>query len=256
MATSLRLQQKEQLDNLALSGKALRKTLWSLKLINHFFGCHKQLIDGVVETILEDDYFLDNILGQIHGEENTIRIVDLGSGGGDCIMQLNQRFAKQNIVVNFTGIDGNPHSTKLARDRSDYLNTRFITADILSPDFEPPKNDVIMSSHFVYHFEDGALIDFLKKLQTTTTKKIIFSDLRRHKFSVFLFKWFRHLLPITSIAKKDGLTAIRRSFTVDEMHEIIKKSGITDYEIIKKPWFRMLVKINLNSNDTPKKTTP
>ena len=247
MATSLRIHQKEQLDDLTLSGESLRKTLWSMKLINRFFGCHKQMIDGVIEIILDDNYLLDNILGQLRGEENTIRVVDLGSGGGDCIMQLNQRFAKQDIVVNFTGIDGNPHSTKLAQDESDYLNTRFITADILSPDFELPKNDVIMSNHFIYHFEDDALTDFLKNLKHTSTKKIIFNELRRNKLSIFLFKWLRHVLPITSIAKKDGLTGIKRSFTIDEMHNIIKKSGITDYEIVKKPWFRMLVKINLNA---------
>ena len=247
MGYSLRLHTQEQLDNLSLSGDGLQKTLSSLKFINRLFGCHKQMIDGVVESILEDDYFLDNIVGQIKGEANTIRLVDLGSGGGDCIMELNRRFVKQDIVVNFTGIDGNPNSTRLAQDKSDYLNTRFVTQDILASSFEIPKNDVIISSHFIYHFEDHALIDFLKKIKKGTTRKIIFSDLRRSKASVFLFKWLRHLLPISAIAKEDKLTAIKRSFTIDEIHNILRSSGITDYKIIKKPWFRMLVKVNLNT---------
>ena len=115
MAPSIRVHKNEQLDNLALAGEDLEKTLSSLHFINRLFGCHRQLINAVIDTVVDDDELLQNIVGQIAGDENTIRITDLGSGGGDCILELNKRFAKNDIVVNFTGIDGNPNSTQLAR---------------------------------------------------------------------------------------------------------------------------------------------
>ena len=103
----------------------------------------------------------------------------------------------------------------------------------------------MISSHFIYRFDDMALVAFLKKLKSTSTRSIIFSDLRRSKLSMFLFKWLRHLLPISNMAKTDRLTAIQRSFSIEEMCKIIELSGISNYQVIKKPWFRMLVKINL-----------
>ena len=247
MSTTIRIDRKELLDNLTLSGDELYKTLSGLGIINATLGCHKQLVDGVVESILEDDYFLDKIVVQLNGGESAIRIVDLGSGQGDCVFALNQCFAKRNILLHYTGIDGNPNCTKIARGKATDLNIRFITDDIFAPDFTIPENDIITSSQFIHHFDDEQLINFLKTCKLISTRKIIFNDIWRSKTAIFTFKWLRHLFPISKTAKDDFLTAAQRAFTIDEMHQIMKASGITNYKIIKKPWFRMLVKINLNS---------
>lgn len=229
-----RLYKKEQLDNLSLSGKSLHKTLVSLKWINSLFGNHRLLKNSVL------DYCVAN------PDQESFRIIDLGCGGGDSMFSISKALRKKNINVSLTGIDGNPQSIAFAQSKNTLgYNFNFITADILSPDFSIPDTDILISSHFIYHFKDEDLILFLKKIQQKSIKHIIFSELYRSKIAYYLFKFFNIISPISSIAKKDGLIAIQRAFTIQELRMILKKSHLKNVTIHKKPWFRTLIKIDL-----------
>ncbi|MBQ4818543.1 methyltransferase domain-containing protein [Aquimarina sp. MMG016] len=232
MNPEIRLHTLEQLDNLSLSGKVLQNTLSSLKLINSIFGNHRQLSKAVLKYC------------KAQPNNKHIHIVDLGCGGGDCIYKISSKLKKHNINVTFTGIDGNPNSIAYAsQNNPDPKHINFITKNILSNDFMIPQCDLIISSHFMYHFTNQGLHIFLDKLKSEKIKHVIFSELRRSKIPYYLFRISSFTLPISEIAKKDGLIAIQRAFTDDELKNIIQKSNISKYEIIKKPWFRMIVKI-------------
>ena len=224
-----RSQSKEQLDNLSLSGSILHKTLSSLNFINSLFGTHRQLSNAVLRYCMSKK------------QKEHFKIVDLGCGGGDCIRQIAKTLEKNNFKATFIGIDGNAQSIAFAKTHHTYTeNTIFTTADILHPDFEVPECDLLISSHFIYHFKDDHLIEFLKRLKSKKTDTVIFSELRRSKWAFFLFKATNFLMPITRMAKEDGLKAIQRTFTIKELQRIIKNSEPTSFSVIKKPWFRML----------------
>jgi len=207
-------------------------TLKSLALINSLFGNHRQS-----QLFAKKESNLP--------KKDSLTLVDIGCGGGDCLRVLQSKLDHQKI--NYIGIDGNSNSIEFARNQTEATNIKFITDDILSPAFELPPNDLLISSHFIYHFEEEALIRFLKKTKETGTKKVFFSDLRRSRISYFIFKIAQHLLPINRMAKKDGLIAIKRAFTLNEMKNILQKSGFSNFEVRRKPWFRMLVTIHLNN---------
>ncbi len=234
MNPQIRLTASEQLDNLSLSGKDLDKTLSSLQLINIIFGNRKNLEKTLV-----------NYLKQ-RPNTKKMHILDLGCGGGDCINYLSKRLKKHHPKINFTGIDGNQESTAYAsRKNQDLGLINFVTADILDPDFMLPDCDVLISSHFIYHFSDQELVMFLKKLKSKNIKHIIFSELYRNRIAYFLFKYVSFILPISDIAKKDGLIAIQRAFSISELKKNIQKSDVTNFQIQKKPFFRMIIKIDL-----------
>jgi len=117
--------------------------------------------------------------------------------------------------------------------------------NILNPDFNMPHCDVLISSHFIYHFDTQELITFLQHLKSKNIKHVIFSELYRSKVAFYLFGFFRNLLPISTMAKDDGLLAIQRAYSILEIDAIIKKTGIKDYKIGKKPFFRMIITLNL-----------
>ncbi|WP_271784058.1 methyltransferase domain-containing protein [Aquimarina algiphila] len=236
MNPEVRLHTSEQLDNLSLSGKALNTTLRSLGVINRFLGNHQQLNKAVVHYT------------KTYPSTKKIHILDLGCGGGDCILKISKKLKKIGIAASFKGIDGNPESVAYAlQNNPDPLSIDYSTADILSKKFIIPDCDLLISSHFIYHFKNEDLIDFLKKIKSKKVKHVIFSELYRSKVAYYIFKRISSILPISDMAKKDGLIAIQRAFTVKELKEIIENSGIKKYSIIKKPFFRMIVKIHTNN---------
>ena len=227
-----RIHTTERLDDLSLSGKSLFNALTSLKFINRFFGNHRQLSNSVLKYC------------EAQSENKTFRIIDLGCGGGDSIYRISKKLHKKGIKASFIGIDGNPQSIMYASTiYTTSKNIKFITKNILEDSFSIP--DLLLSSHFMYHFKDDKLINFLKNIKEKNIKHFIFSELNRNKIAYHLFRLSIFILPISKIAKKDGLLAIRRAFTIKELETILHKSNVKTFTITKKIWFRSLTQIEL-----------
>ncbi len=228
-----RSHRNEQLDNLNLNGHILFNTLKSLQFINFYFGNRKQLLTTVLKLCKKSF------------SNSTVHILDLGCGGGDLIISLFKLFQQKKISSKFTGIDGNQHSIAYASQQKKTAPINFITADILNSNFKVPKCDILISSHFIYHFKDSELISFINQLHHSSVKTIVLSELRRNIFSLYLFKYTRHLLPISKMAKKDGILALQRAFTIQELDHILQHCNVTNYIIKRKPWFRMIAIITI-----------
>ena len=98
--------------------------------------------------------------------------------------------------VKFVGIDGNESILVYARNKNEnVIDLTYKQADILNPNFELEACDVLISSHFMYHFKDDALINFLKKAKKKVNLAIIFSDLYRSYTAYLLFKYAGFLMP-------------------------------------------------------------
>jgi len=192
-----RLHDPEQLDNLSLSGQPLKKALLSLKWINTVLGNHYILGKQVLSYCKKNNKL------------KKFRIVDLGCGGGDTLHYIAKKLKEEKIDAELIGIDGNPQSIEFARSNTKNINNlAFETMDILSPDFKLPQCDLIISSHFIYHFKDKALINFLKRLTSKNSKYVIFSELYRNKMSYYLFKFTRTILPISRMASRKWCSKI------------------------------------------------
>lgn len=219
---------KEQLDNLALQGEPLHKALQSLSWINYWFGNNRSAIESILFVYKK--------------RELPFRITDLGCGGGDVTAAIARALDKKKIAYQITGIDGNEHTLAYARKNSLHSPCiNFLKADILDPDFKTGPCDVLFSSHFVYHFTEDGLISFLQKNRSSVTTAFIFSELERSRLAIFLFKYLSALLPISKLAKKDGLLAIKRSFSKKEWMELLQKAGITTFHISRFPLFRLQI---------------
>lgn len=220
----------ERLDNLELEGESLTKTLDGLTVINSFFGNKSQTLKSIQEL----------------AKKNRIQtIVDLGCGGGDNLRAIAKWFQSEKRVIKLIGIDGNKNSLEYAKEKTDFP-IEYIQADILDSEFQIPTCDVLISSHFVYHFSDDELIHFLKKAKEKTATAIVFSELQRSKTAFLLFKIFGFLMPFSKMVKQDGLLAIKRSFTRKELEEILKKAEIKDYSLQWKWWFRFILVIPIS----------
>jgi methylase of polypeptide subunit release factors len=99
----MRSTEKEKLDDLYLQGETLHKALQSHAWINRWFGNHLAVIKAIHRVY--------------HKEKKTLRIVDLGCGGGYLALAVVKSCRKHNIKCSITGIDGNAHTLQYAQKK-------------------------------------------------------------------------------------------------------------------------------------------
>ncbi|MCG8331804.1 MAG: methyltransferase domain-containing protein [Chitinophagales bacterium] len=213
-----RATQPEQLDDLSLQGEVLHRALDSLAWINRYLGNRRKLAQAVWK-IIKDNPTVQHF-----------HIVDLGCGGGDILFEIAQLLQKKGIACSLTGIDGNGSSLKYAQEKNKaHPNINYLQADILHPNFSIPICDILISNHFLYHFSSSELVTFFKKNMPNIRLAFINSGLERNVWASRLFKWVSLILPISNLAKQDGLLAIRRAFTKQELRAILTQ---TSYEFV------------------------
>jgi len=223
---------QEDMDNFALQGEALETTISSLSAINKYLGNSNIILQVVKPMIL--------------ASAELLRIVDLGCGGADILLEIAKYAASVGKKVDLIGVDGNPNIVDLAKRNSHaFPNLNFITADILHPDFELADCDILMSTHFMYHFTDRELIDFLQKQRTKIHRYIIFSELQRSLVSYCGFQVIGFLFRFSKLIIADGLKAIKRSFRRQELIDIFEQAGVGKHSIQWKWAFRYLVKVDM-----------
>lgn len=227
---STRSSENEQLDNLDLSGDDLNKTLSGLSTINKYLGNTSATFHAVKREIRKTN--------------KSLKIIDLGCGGGDNLRAISNWCQTNNQTIELLGIDGNANALAYAQQQNNPTSAiNYLKADILDSNFVLPTCDILISSHFMYHFSDDEIVTFLKKSEKNISNKIIFSELQRSTFAYLLFKMSSVFLPFSKIVKQDGLVAIRRAYTKTELHSILERAEFTGYKVKWKWAFRFLVLI-------------
>ena len=97
----------------------------------------------------------------------------------------------------------------------------------------------------MYHYTNEQLQTFIKENISNVKKTMIFSELKRGVLPYILFKLATLFLPIPTMAKTDGLKAIKRSFKKNELQTILSRAqnDTISYNILSIPYFRFLIQI-------------
>ncbi len=228
-----RSDKQEQLDNLSLQGEPLHKALKSLGWINKWFGNHRSTIKAILN---------------VYKEQKPLKIIDLGCGGGDLILAIAKVLRKKKVNFSIIGIDGNNSSLKYAGEKcAGFEEITFQQADILHPSFTSAPCDVLITSHFIYHFPEPELIGFINNKLTNVSTAFICSELERSRLALFLFKLTGFLLPVSKLAKQDGELAIKRSFTKKEWLSILMQTNIVNFRLTRVPLFRIQLIVFLDN---------
>jgi len=226
---------EEDMDNFSLQGKELKVTISELSTVNKYLG-NTNVILNVLKPLIQHN-------------NKPLRIVDLGCGGADILRAIANYSAKIGKEVHLTGIDGNSNIIELAK-----VNTQvspainFIASDILHPNFVLPGCDILISTHFMYHFTDQELISFLRKNANSIHHKIIFSELQRSVISYRGFQLLGFILGFSKMILSDGLKAISRSFRKKELLDIFDEARVGKCVIHWKWAFRYLVELQIEDH--------
>ena len=161
--------------------------------------------------------------------QTPLRVLDVGSGGGDTLRRLVRWAARRKLRLELTGIDLNPHATRAALEFSShdprFAGVHWITGDLFT---EPAAQhtDLVLSSLVTHHMHDAEIVNFLKWMERTARHGWFINDLLRSSKAYRFFRVFSTTLRFHPFVQHDGPVSIRRAFREPDWHRLLAAAAI------------------------------
>lgn len=187
--------------------------------------------------------FFDRLLARVGPLDRPLEIVDVGSGYGDMLREIDGWASRRGVEVSLTGIDLNPWSRRAALEATPAKRRiDWITADAF--EFEPPRGiDVVVSSLFTHHLPDPAVVRFLRWMDANARLGWFVNDLHRHPLPYHFFRHFARLAGLHRFVRHDGPVSIARAFATSDWQRLLAAAEI-DAQSVEIEWmmpFRLTV---------------
>jgi len=153
----------------------------------------------------------------------TLRVLDIGTGGGDRARALARRLRRAGCAAEITAIDVDARAVDWASARDGGAGIRWRCASTADLVRAGERFDVVVSNHVLHHLTAADLADVLHdSLRLTAPGGVaVHSDIARSRLAYALFAAatlpFAGTLLAGSFIRPDGLTSIRRSYTAEEL---------------------------------------
>ncbi|WP_395245117.1 methyltransferase domain-containing protein [Agromyces sp. MMS24-K17] len=156
-----------------------------------------------------------------------LRVLDVGTGGGDLPERLARWAAADGFDVEVVGIDPDERAISFARRRPPVPGVRFEQATTRELAERGERFDVVVSNHVLHHLDGrelGALLADSERL-ARPGGVVVHGDIERSRWGYAGFAagtWpFRRNLLRGCYIRPDGLTSIRRSHTARELAPVL-----------------------------------
>jgi 2-polyprenyl-3-methyl-5-hydroxy-6-metoxy-1,4-benzoquinol methylase len=204
LSFSKRNTNSELMDDFNMPKEELDINLLELETINRWLGGYSVSFSGLSKLNLPKD--------------REITVVDIGCGGGDGMISMQQFLHKRGIKAKMIGVDANPKVLDYARKRCKN-----------HPDFQweclPFQNltglnaDVFHCSLFAHHFYDDDL-STLAKLMTTARVGFVVNDLHRHWLAYHSISILTQLFSKSYLVRNDARLSVAKGFSQDELLQL------------------------------------
>lgn len=144
-------------------------------------------------------------------------ILDIGFGGGDIPIKLAEWAAKDGLEIEITAIDPDPRTFEFIQQIDRPNNVEFLQTEISEMDPANHQFDFVISNHLLHHLTKNQLDEMLTLSKKLSKKRVIFNDGRRSDWAFLLFNIFSRPLFRSSFITEDGLTSIKRSYSIPEL---------------------------------------
>jgi 2-polyprenyl-3-methyl-5-hydroxy-6-metoxy-1,4-benzoquinol methylase len=157
----------------------------------------------------------------------TIRILDIGTGGADIPQAIIEWSRRKNWKISLIALDSNFDALKMSRAQINFPEIEWIQAKNPELPFSKNSFDYVISSMFFHHLTDDEVIMSLKAFDPIAKRGIIINDLLRTPPAYYGFR-FVSSFSRNSIFRKDGALSVLRGFQIKEAEDLVKRSGL-DY---------------------------
>jgi 2-polyprenyl-3-methyl-5-hydroxy-6-metoxy-1,4-benzoquinol methylase len=148
--------------------------------------------------------------------DRPVRVLDLGSGGGDLVVRLASLARRDGMSVTWTGADPDPRAHAVASAFS-APDMRFVCADSADLLAAGERYDAVISNHVLHHLDAAGLDRFARESRSLSTGLVLHSDIERGVLPYALYAIGIAPLAAGTFLYTDGLRSIRRSYRPAEL---------------------------------------
>jgi len=208
------------------------------------FSIQDERIDSVLRELRLINYFLGGNAGSKHGVSKLISslykrkiyLLDAGSGSSDIL----EDFKRKHKSIQLISLDRNKRVCNFIKKNSN-LKPMVVCADVFSLPFKDKSLDIIHTSLFLHHFDNGGLKSILKKFTDAAKHGLVVNDLRRSLFAFIAIKILTTVFSRSELVKSDAPMSVRKGFVKSELLDLMKLMNFSKFEIGRKWAFRWLI---------------
>lgn len=156
----------------------------------------------------------------------TLRILDIGFGGGDTLRALARWARKAGIDLELTGVDLNPWAKDYAeRVTPKDLGIRYVTGDVF--DLRSPRPyDMIINALFMHHLGDRQVVDLLRWMSDHAALAWFINDLHRHPIAFYFIRHTTRLFGFNRLIRNDAPLSVARGFRSREWRNYLLEADL------------------------------
>ncbi|MEQ8518776.1 MAG: methyltransferase domain-containing protein [Cytophagales bacterium] len=207
------------MDDLNLASDALKQNLRELEMVNTYLGGYKVTLSALKKLKLDKD--------------RKYRLLDIGSGAGDMLKQMAKWAERNQLNIEFIGIDANQFMVDYAANAcSEFANISFLRKNIFETKTEDLKADIVTMNLFCHHFNNEELNQIINRISHSEAKVIIINDLHRHPLAYYSIWFLTRLFNGSYLVQHDAPLSVKRAFKRNEIRKIFVNTSFKDVTIV------------------------
>lgn len=200
---------------------------------------------NVINSLLGGYDISFKALRKILTKNKSYTIIDIGSGGGDTLKQIEYWSKKNNYITQLFGIDIKQTCISYSKENKPSKDIIFICDDYRNIFLHLPHVDIIHACLFCHHLSEEQIVELIQFAQKNNATLVI-NDLERNPIAYYSIKILTRLFSKSYLVKNDAPLSVLRGFKKVEWLNIIQQSGAKKYSIKYRWAFRHEVIIYAN----------
>jgi ubiquinone/menaquinone biosynthesis C-methylase UbiE len=174
--------------------------------------------------------------------DRVTRILDVGTASADLPREIAAIARARGASVDIIATDIHPQMRDIATQRcAQYPEITIGAADALALPFADNEFDIVLLSMTLHHFEDDDPVTAVREA-ARVGGIVIISELERAWLNyagarMLGSTWWRG----NPLTRHDGPRSVLRAFTRDELADIARAAGLTDIDVQRRWFFRLLL---------------
>jgi ubiquinone/menaquinone biosynthesis C-methylase UbiE len=207
----------ELLDSDSGTPDEVRQSLSDLRRINRWFG-------GVATTTA--------LIRRVARDTRSasLDVLDVATGSGDIPEAVSEALRAEGVAVRYTVFDrAHTHVNG---------NHRAVVGDALALPFCDASFDVVSCALFTHHLEPAEVVAFVKEGLRVARVALIVNDLIRSRLHLAMIFAGQPIFR-SYITRHDSVASVKRSYTTDEMRQMVEQAGARKVELTRHYLYRM-----------------
>ena len=213
----------ELLDDPAADPAVVRSSLGHIARSNRWLGGRAAMRSGLAMA-----------LGSADSAES-LTLLDVGTGAGDLPLDAVRWGRRRGFRIRPLGLDRSFTAAMLARESG--IHTVVGCAGTLP--VRSRSVDIVLVSQVVHHLRQDAAIQLLKESHRIARRALIVTDLERARLALAGFWVVSRVLQFDAATRADGITSVRRGYTLGEFRELFRLAGIAA-TTFRRPGYRLV----------------